>query len=156
MLNISLLLFSNKNENTCDSSKSKASLLIRNAVYENVLEIPSNAQSSLYVAVILQHFASVHVYMFRYISITITRGLYVLSCHKNSSSDKALLTVIRYITESPSVTNAQRCEAKHMYWNLKYTNYNMTYTFFVPGHCSSPRISYFYRFLFAQIAFNKS
>jgi hypothetical protein len=44
MLNTSLLLFFNNNENRCDGSKSNKSLFNRNTVYESVLENPSIAK----------------------------------------------------------------------------------------------------------------
>lgn len=45
MLNTSLLLLFNNNENRCDGSKSNKCLFNRNTVYESVLENPSFAQS---------------------------------------------------------------------------------------------------------------
>ena len=83
MLNISLLLFFNNNENWCDGSKNNKSLFSRNTVYESVLENPSIAQSSLYVAIIIQHFVSVYVYMLQYISTTVMHGANVLPCYKH-------------------------------------------------------------------------
>jgi hypothetical protein len=79
MLNTSLLLFLKKNENICDVNKSKN----KSTAHESVLENPSIAQSSLYVAVIIQHFVSVYVYTLQYISTTIMHGAYVLPCHKH-------------------------------------------------------------------------
>jgi len=79
MMNTSLLLFFNKNENNCDSNKSNN----RSAAHETVLENPSIAQSSLYVAGTIQHFVPVYIYMLQYISTSIRHGAYVLPCHKH-------------------------------------------------------------------------
>ena len=83
MLNTSLPLFFNNNENSCNSSKSSKSLFTIHTAYESVLENLSIAQSSLYVAVIVLHFVSVYVYMLRYISTAIRHGAYLLPCHKH-------------------------------------------------------------------------
>lgn len=82
-LDTSLLLFFNNNENSCDGRKTNNSLFNRNTVYESVLENPSIAQSSLYVAVITQHLVSLYVCMLRYISTTIRHGAHVLPCLKH-------------------------------------------------------------------------
>jgi len=79
MLKPSLLLFSNKNENNCDGNKSNN----RNTARESVLENPSIAQSSLYVAIIIHHFVLAYVNMMQYISTTIRHGAYLLPCHKH-------------------------------------------------------------------------